>query len=277
MDIIHVTDKQLLEASMYLTISREGSKPLRVRVPTSDIAVVLWKAYRDAEEMGGSDMGEGCGDIRDIKGNLIATVAYNGRVKLPDGSFLDGMTSEQWVKHCSEVDVLDRKYVSCPQCGHGHADNVDCPTCGKCGHVSDECICDADVDDDGGRTRIGNTPTCEDCGKSFDNCSCEVDEELAAEIADTPFYCEGCGREESVCSLTPCPGVIADREEPVTEEELQALLDAAKDAQHAHWDAMFALEQAIGFDIDDCDTDLEGLTVDDIRIMFNSNTEEEAK
>jgi hypothetical protein len=27
------------------------------------------------------------------------------------------------------------------------------------------------------------------------------------------FTCRGCGREESVCSADPCPGVIADREE----------------------------------------------------------------
>jgi hypothetical protein len=26
------------------------------------------------------------------------------------------------------------------------------------------------------------------------------------------FTCRGCGREESVCSADPCPGVIADRE-----------------------------------------------------------------
>jgi hypothetical protein len=28
-------------------------------------------------------------------------------------------------------------------------------------------------ENDGGRTRIGNTPTCEDCGESLDHCTCE--------------------------------------------------------------------------------------------------------
>lgn len=27
-----------------------------------------------------------------------------------------------------------------------------------------------------------------------------------------PYTCQGCGREESVCSEAPCPDVIADRE-----------------------------------------------------------------
>jgi hypothetical protein len=29
---------------------------------------------------------------------------------------------------------------------------------------------------------------------------------------EKPFTCQGCGREESICSADPCPGVIADRE-----------------------------------------------------------------
>lgn len=30
-----------------------------------------------------------------------------------------------------------------------------------------------------------------------------------------PFTCQGCGREESVCSADPCPDVISDREATV--------------------------------------------------------------
>ncbi len=31
------------------------------------------------------------------------------------------------------------------------------------------------LDDDGGRTQLGNTPTCEDCGESLDDCECGDD------------------------------------------------------------------------------------------------------
>lgn len=34
----------------------------------------------------------------------------------------------------------------------------------------------ANTDEDGGRTRMGNTPTCEDCGESLEGCTCGDDE-----------------------------------------------------------------------------------------------------
>lgn len=46
-----------------------------------------------------------------------------------------------------------------------------------------DCVCcprpAAALEDDGGRTREGNTPTCEDCGESQDHCSCEEDQAFA--------------------------------------------------------------------------------------------------
>jgi hypothetical protein len=45
------------------------------------------------------------------------------------------------------------------------------------------------------------------------SCAAEAKAKWIGQLIDAhEFKCQGCGREESVCSADPCPGVIADRE-----------------------------------------------------------------
>lgn len=40
----------------------------------------------------------------------------------------------------------------------------------------------------------------------------QIVEQVSAAAPAEYFYCRGCGREELVCSIDPCPDVIADRD-----------------------------------------------------------------
>ena len=90
-----------LTGAYYLSLAAVGVNRHVVRVATSDAAVAVFNDFRDHNGFGASDLKADCGDITDHRGKLVATVCYNGRVKLPDGRFLDGMSGRQWLNHCS--------------------------------------------------------------------------------------------------------------------------------------------------------------------------------
>lgn len=41
------------------------------------------------------------GKVKDANGKLVCTICYNGRVKLPNGQFVDGMSGQQWMSLCA--------------------------------------------------------------------------------------------------------------------------------------------------------------------------------
>lgn len=88
-----------LTGAYYLRLEAPGLKPQTVRVANSDQAVAVFNDFRDGYRLASSEMGTDCGKVTDSKGDLIATICYNGRVKLPDGTFLDGMTGNEWLHH----------------------------------------------------------------------------------------------------------------------------------------------------------------------------------
>lgn len=113
------------------------------------------------------------------------------------------------------------------------------------------------------RTRTGNTPTCEDCGKPMDNCECEEDDHCD-ECEGNGYHKEGCLTGHSMPTVNLTSKLI----DPASDEAL-ALLDAAKTAQTAYWDAVKALEDALGIEIDSTD-DLQ--TFSDCSDLIDQNT-----
>lgn len=69
----------------------------KIPVFDSEDAVTLFCSWRDRFGLGASDLKRSDGKVTDDRGKLICTICYNGRVKMPDGRFLDGMNGAQWL------------------------------------------------------------------------------------------------------------------------------------------------------------------------------------
>ena len=63
-----------------LYLAAEGCPTLRIRVPHSEAASLLFAKYRDCYGLGASDMKPNCGNVYDSTGAVIARISYNGRV-----------------------------------------------------------------------------------------------------------------------------------------------------------------------------------------------------
>lgn len=81
-----------------LRLSAVGAPTIDQPVCFADDASRIWCKYRDQHGVSGSTMKRDSGRITDAKGNLMATICYNGRVKLADGTFADGLTGAQWLE-----------------------------------------------------------------------------------------------------------------------------------------------------------------------------------
>lgn len=84
----------------YLHLSGRGRTKV-IRVFDILAAVAVFEDFRDYSSLGASDMGQDCGKITDERGNELCRIAYNGRVVLPNGSFLDGMDGREWLAYCT--------------------------------------------------------------------------------------------------------------------------------------------------------------------------------
>jgi len=71
-----------------------GAPMVKVMVFDSDDAVKIFTQYRDSGPFGSSEMLKGCGNVTDLTGKLVCRISYNGRVWLPNGQPLDGLTME---------------------------------------------------------------------------------------------------------------------------------------------------------------------------------------
>jgi hypothetical protein len=59
---------------------------------------------------------------------------------------------------------------------------------------------------------LGSIPESEFITDTFDTKGADGDLDNFRNTSELwPHHCDGCGREESVCSASPCAGVIADR------------------------------------------------------------------
>ncbi len=67
----------------------------------SDDAQRLFCSWRDRFGLGASDLKRDDGKVSDEGGKLICTICYNGRIKLPNGQFLDGMNGQEWLALCA--------------------------------------------------------------------------------------------------------------------------------------------------------------------------------
>jgi hypothetical protein len=82
---------------MYITIAIEGTPKQYLRVESYREAAACWAAQRDRYGIGASGMRTKCGEIRTMpngKGQLLAVVAYNGRI-LVDGKPVDEMNGRE--------------------------------------------------------------------------------------------------------------------------------------------------------------------------------------
>lgn len=75
-------------SSGYIYLAAVGCPTLRVPVDTANMASAMLTHYRDKYELAASDMQEGCGNIYQNDGELVARASYNGRVWAPDGRLL---------------------------------------------------------------------------------------------------------------------------------------------------------------------------------------------
>ncbi len=62
-----------------LYLAAKGCPTLRIRVPDSESASLLFARYRDSYGLGASDMKPNCGNVYDSTGTVIAHISYNGR------------------------------------------------------------------------------------------------------------------------------------------------------------------------------------------------------
>lgn len=67
----------------------------------SEEASRLFCSWRDRFGLGASDLERNDGKVTDAKGKLVCIICYNGRVKLPNGQFVDGMSGRDWLTLCS--------------------------------------------------------------------------------------------------------------------------------------------------------------------------------
>lgn len=72
-----------------------------VPVFDSEDASRLFCQWRDRFGLGASDLKRDDGKVKDANGKLVCTICYNGRVKLPNGQFVDGMSGQQWMALCA--------------------------------------------------------------------------------------------------------------------------------------------------------------------------------
>ena len=90
-----------LAGAYYLHLAAEGVRSQTIRVRFVDNAQAVFADFRDSNRLGSSEMGADCGKITDASGNLVATICYNGRVRMPDGTFMDGMSGRKWLDFCA--------------------------------------------------------------------------------------------------------------------------------------------------------------------------------
>ena len=62
-----------------LYLAAEGCPTVRIRVPDSESASILFAKYRDYYGLGASELKRNCGNVYDSKGAMIAHISYNGR------------------------------------------------------------------------------------------------------------------------------------------------------------------------------------------------------
>jgi len=68
------------QESWMLYLAAKGCPTLRIRVPDSESASLLFAKYRDYYGIGASEMKRNCGNVYDSTGDVIARISYNGRV-----------------------------------------------------------------------------------------------------------------------------------------------------------------------------------------------------
>ena len=94
-----------LTGAYYLRLEADGVKSRTVRIQYVDDAQAVFNDFRDHGDygfsFGGSQMGRNCGKITDASGREVCRIAYNGRVVMPDGSFMDGMSAQEWIALCT--------------------------------------------------------------------------------------------------------------------------------------------------------------------------------
>ena len=76
MDRMQLTQQEI----WVLYLAAEGCPTLRIRVPDSETASLLFAKYRDCYRLRASDMKSNCGEVYDSTGTFIARISYNGRV-----------------------------------------------------------------------------------------------------------------------------------------------------------------------------------------------------
>jgi hypothetical protein len=87
-EIMKETKAMAALQSAVIVLSARGLKSQRVPVVTADQASAVWSRFRDANNLGGSDLKRDSGHILSPDGSLIAKVSYNGRVWTPDDRLL---------------------------------------------------------------------------------------------------------------------------------------------------------------------------------------------
>jgi hypothetical protein len=63
-----------------LRLKAVGAPCMNVEVQFADQASKLFCAYRDRFNLGASDLEDGCGDVIDGRGEIVARISYNGRI-----------------------------------------------------------------------------------------------------------------------------------------------------------------------------------------------------
>jgi hypothetical protein len=99
---------------MYITIAIKGTPKQYLRVESYRDAAASWAAQRDLHGIGASGMRTQCGEIRTMpngKGQLLAVVAYNGRI-LVDGKPIDGMNGGEWIAAVQTADLAAAAVVA---------------------------------------------------------------------------------------------------------------------------------------------------------------------
>lgn len=86
-----------LTNAYYLRLAAIGIPTRDHRVFSSDEAIAVWTDFRDHNNLGGSDLKKGCGDVHDAKGQLVARISYNGRVWDTNNKPLDGLSGAEWI------------------------------------------------------------------------------------------------------------------------------------------------------------------------------------
>lgn len=90
-----------MKGAYQLNLHCIGEKGSKITVFDSEDAVGLYRSFITRFGLGASDLAKDSGKVMDENGKHICSIAYNGRVVLPNGQFVDGMSGQDWMALCA--------------------------------------------------------------------------------------------------------------------------------------------------------------------------------